>query len=165
TRFMGDAGPDVSVTSLALAMFAITTVPVLLGVALRRFAPALAARIEPGLSVLSTALFVIIVIAALTGNWALFAANITTLGPALISLNVVLMLLGLLLAAVAGLAWRARKTVAIETGIQNATLGIALAGLIAPQAEGFSALALPSGVYGVTMYLVALPFVLWFRTR
>ncbi|MEM6306296.1 MAG: bile acid:sodium symporter, partial [Pseudomonadota bacterium] len=47
TRFMGDAGPDVSVTSLALAMFAITTVPVLLGVALRRFAPALAARIEP----------------------------------------------------------------------------------------------------------------------
>ena len=56
--------------------------------------------------------------------------------------------------------------ISIETGIQNATLGITLAGLISGQTEGgFSTMALPSAVYGITMYLVAIPFVAWFRER
>lgn len=164
-HFMGDAAPDVSITSLAIAMFLITTLPVAIGVTIRRFAPVAADRIEPVLSVLATVLFVVIVIAALAANWSMFIANLATLGPALISLNVVMMLLGLGFAAAGGLAWQARKTISIEAGIQNGTLGITLAGLISGQAEGFSTIALPSAVYGVTMYLVAVPFVAWFRGR
>ena len=164
-HFMGDAAPDVSVATLAMAMFLITTLPVALGLLLRHGAPAMALRIEPGLSALAALLFVLIVLAALAGNWSLFAENLASLGPALISLNVVLMLLGLGIAGAAGLAWRTRKTISIEVGIQNATLGITLAALISGQASGFSAYALPSAVYGITMYLVALPFVLWFRKR
>ncbi|KAJ02694.1 bile acid:sodium symporter family protein [Sulfitobacter mediterraneus] len=164
-HFMGDAAPDVSVTSLAFAMFLITTLPVAIGVAIRHFAPAFADRVDRGLSLLATVLFVLIVVAALAGNWALFVENLPRLGPALITLNVVLMALGLALAALAGLAWQARKTISIETGIQNATLGITLAAIISGQSEGFSTMALPSAVYGITMYLVALPFVAWFRSR
>ncbi|MBM1310894.1 bile acid:sodium symporter family protein [Sulfitobacter mediterraneus] len=164
-HFMRDAAPDVSVTSLAFAMFLITTLPVAIGVAIRHFAPALADRVDRGLSLLATVLFVLIVVAALAGNWALFVENLPRLGPALITLNVVLMALGLALAALAGLAWQARKTISIETGIQNATLGITLAAIISGQSEGFSTMALPSAVYGITMYLVALPFVAWFRSR
>ncbi|NNE52620.1 MAG: bile acid:sodium symporter family protein, partial [Sulfitobacter sp.] len=37
-HFMGNAAPPVSVTSLALAMFLITTLPVAIGVAIRHFA-------------------------------------------------------------------------------------------------------------------------------
>ncbi|UWR12514.1 bile acid:sodium symporter family protein [Sulfitobacter mediterraneus] len=164
-HFMGDAAPDVSVTSLAFAMFLITTLPVAIGVAIRHFAAAFADRIDSGLSLLATVLFVLIVVAALAGNWALFVENLPRLGPALITLNVVLMALGLALAALAGLAWQARKTISIETGIQNATLGITLAAIISGQSEGFSTMALPSAVYGITMYLVALPFVAWFRSH
>ena len=162
---MGDAAPDVSVATLAMAMFLITTLPVALGLLLRHGAPAMALRIEPGLSALAALLFVLIVLAALAGNWSLFAENLASLGPALISFNVVLMLLGLGIAGAAGLAWRTRKTISIEVGIQNATLGITLAALISGQASGFSAYALPPAVYGITMYLIALPFVLWFRKR
>ena len=164
-HFMGDAAPDVSVTSLAFAMFLITTLPVAIGVAIRHVAPAFADRIDGGLSMLATALFVLIVVAALAGNWALFVDNLPRLGPALVTLNVILMALGLALAAIAGLAWQSRKTISIETGIQNATLGITLAAIISGQSEGFSTMALPSAVYGITMYLVALPFVAWFRSR
>lgn len=163
--YMGDAAPPVTVASLALAMFLITTLPVALGVLVRHLAPRLADRVEPGLTGLATALFVLIVLAALAGNWDLFVSNLASLGPALISLNLALMVLGLLIAGLFGLAWQARKTVSIETGIQNATLGITLAALISGQAEGFSTYALPSAVYGITMYLVALPFVAWFRSR
>lgn len=164
-HFMGDAAPDVSVTSLAFAMFLITTLPVAIGVAIRHSAPSFADRIDGGLSVLATVLFVLILFAALAGNWALFIENLPLLGPALVTLNVILMGLGLALAALTGLAWQSRKTISIETGIQNATLGITLAAIISGQSEGFSTMALPSAVYGITMYLVALPFVAWFRSR
>lgn len=165
THFMGADAPEVSVASLALAMFLISTLPVLIGVAIRHFASSFAMRVEPILSTLATVLFVVIVIAALAGNWQLFVANLGTLGPALITLNAVLMVLGLGIALVFGLAIFSAKTVSIETGIQNATLGITLAAIISGQSEGFSTMALPSALYGITMYLVAIPFVAWFRGR
>lgn len=164
-HFMGEAGPEVSVASLALAMFLISTLPVLIGVAIRHVAPGFAQRIEPALSGLAVLLFVIIVVAALAGNWQLFVDNLATLGPALISLNALLMALGFGIAVAAGLAVFSAKTVSVETGIQNATLGITLAAIISGQSEGFSTMALPSAVYGITMYFVAIPFVAWFRTR
>ena len=164
-HFMGESAPEVSVTSLAIAMFLITTLPVAIGVTVRHFATGLADAIDRPLSILATVLFVIIVLAALAGNWGIFVENLATLGPALITLNIVLMLLGLIIAGAFGLTWLERKTISIETGIQNATLGITLAALISGVSEGFSTMALPSAVYGITMYLVALPFVLWYRSR
>ena len=165
TYFMGEAAPEVTVTDLAIAMFLITTLPVLIGITIRHFAPAFATWFEPILSNIATVLFVLIVIAALAGNWDIFVANVTTLGPALILLNAVLMFIGLGLAGAAGLTWLERKTISVETGIQNATLGITLAALITGVTTGFSTMALPSAVYGITMYLVALPFILWFRSK
>ena len=56
-------------------------------------------------------------------------------------------------------------TVAIESGIQNATVGIIVGNLILNQESGISILSLPSGVYGILMYLVCLPFVFWVLKR
>lgn len=164
-HFMGNAAPDITVAQLSLAVFLITTLPVAIGVAIRHFAPGFADRAEPILSALATGLFLVIVIAALAGNWRLFMDNLPELGPALIALNAGLMLLGLLVAGFAGLTWQERKTISVEAGIQNATLAIALGTIITGNSEGFTAMELPAGVYGITMYLVALPFVLFFRRR
>ena len=163
--FMGDAGPSVSVASLALAMFLITTLPVLIGICIRRFAPNTADAIEPGLNLVALILFVVIVLAALAGNWSVFVSNIATLGPAMAALMLSLLLIGLALATGFALPWKERKTISLETGIQNATLGITLAALITGQTEGFSTMALPSAFYGVSMYLAALPFVAWYRSK
>ena len=164
-HFMGDAAPDVSVTGLAISVFLIVTLPVLIGVLIRHFAASFAIRIEPFLSRLATLLFIIIVVAALAANWDVFTNNLGTLGPALIVLNAALLLIGLGLALALALPWDQARTISVETGIQNAALGITLAALISGQAEGFSAMALPSGVYGILMYIVAAPFVAWFRSR
>lgn len=164
-HFMGDAAPDVSVTSIAIAMFLITTLPVVIGMFIRRMVPELAQRVEPVLVKLASLLFVLIVIAAVAANWDLFIENLASLGPALISLNLIMMLLGLGIAALAGLTWRERKTISVEVGIQNGTLGITLAPLIVGTGAALPAIGLPSAVYGVTMYLVALPFVLWLRSK
>ena len=53
-------------------------------------------------------------------------------------------------------------TIAIESSIQNATVGITIGNLIFSQETGLSILSLPSGVYGILMYMVCLPFVFWF---
>ncbi|MEP3054695.1 bile acid:sodium symporter family protein [Ascidiaceihabitans sp.] len=164
-HFMGENAPQIDIATLAIAVFLITTLPVLIGVTVRHFATGFAQRIEPVLSVLATVLFVVIVLAAIAGNWALLIDNLSTLGPALIVMNIGLMLLGLGLARASGLTWNEMKTVSIETGVQNATLGIALAAIISGQSEGFSTMALPSAVYGILMYFVAAPFVAWYRKR
>ncbi|MEL7466757.1 MAG: bile acid:sodium symporter [Pseudomonadota bacterium] len=166
TEFMGLAAPDVDVTALAVAMFAITAVPVALGVALRAAATGFADRTEPWVSRIATVLFVVIVVGALASNWALFVDNLATLGPLLILMNVVLLALGVVLARLGGLNAADSTAIALETGVQNATLGITVAGLIAADPSGaLSAYALPAGVYGITMYAVAAPFILWARSR
>jgi BASS family bile acid:Na+ symporter len=61
-----------------------------------------------------------------------------------------------------GLSRGEAVTISIESSIQNATVGITIGNLILSQQTGLSVLSLPSGVYGILMYLVCLPFVFWF---
>jgi len=138
-------------------------VPVILGMALRHFAGGLTAAIEPFVEKVAVVLFVIVVIGALASNWTLFVENLAVLGPAVVVLNLVLLAIGLGLARLAALEGRQATAISIETGIQNATLGITIGSLIAEQATALPPFSLPSGVYGITMYLVSLPFVYWRR--
>ena len=163
TYFMGSSAPEDSITGLAIALFVIGTLPVLTGVAIRHHARGFALRIEQGLSRVSVGLLVLIVTVVLSANWSTFVENVAIMGLTLITLNLLLLLVGYALGRAARLSGPEVRTISIETGIQNSTLGITLAGLITGVTEGFSAMALPSAVYAITMYLVALPFVLWFR--
>ena len=164
-HFMGANAPEVSVTEVAITMFLITALPVGIGMLIRGLAPGFARRIESGFVTLAGVLFVAILGAALAANWGVFITNLATLGPALIALNIIMMLLPLAVAGALGLTWQERKTISIEAGIQNGTLGIAVAPLIAGSAVAIPVMALPSAVYGITMYLVALPMVLWLRAK
>jgi bile acid:Na+ symporter, BASS family len=155
--------PPVNVTSLAVAMFLITAVPVVLGMLMRHFAAGLTAAIENFVEKLAVVLFVIVVVGALAANWALFIENLAVLGPALVVLNVVLLAIGLGLARLFTLDGRQATAISIETGIQNATLGITVGSLIVEQASALPPFSLPAGVYGITMYFVSLPFVFWRR--
>ena len=165
SHFMGSAAPPITITRLAISVFLITTLPVAIGVLVRHFASEFANRTEGVLSKIASILFVIIVVAALASNWTTFVDNLPVLGPVLIVMNIVLLILGICIAVVAGLSFREVKTIAVETGVQNSTVGITLGAIIGAQATGFSAYALPAAVYGITMYLVTLPVVFWLRNR
>ncbi len=153
-----DAGSlDIDATGLALAMFALTAVPVALGMILRAVAPILVNRIEGTLSTLAIILFVIIVIGALAASWDVFTANLATLAPVTFGMVVVLLAIGWAIATGAGLGVRDRAAIAMETGIQNSSLGITLAGIIYASPDALPAIALPAAMYGILMYLGALP--------
>ena len=163
THFMGADAPDVSVRSLAIAMFLITALPVALGMVTRAFAPDFTARFEGLFLRVASILFALIVLAAIAGNLETVAANLGTLGVATGVLVLAMLAFGLGVSHLAGLTWPERKTIAIEAGIQNGTLGITLAPLIVGTAAGLPAMGLPSAMYGVAMYAIGLPFALLVR--
>ena len=164
-HFMGEAAPDIDILGLGITMFLLTALPVMLGMSLRRFAVELTDKIEPGASKLAAGLFVIIVIAAIVSEFDTLIDNLGTLGPAVIVLNVMMLGIGWQSAIMLSLSNHRATTVAIESGIQNASVGITVGGLIMAPAAGatLSTLSLPSGVYGVLMYLVIAPFLFWRR--
>jgi BASS family bile acid:Na+ symporter len=74
------------------------------------------------------------------------------------------MFAGLTIARLFGLSWAEQKTVAVEVGLQNGTLGITLAPIIAGVATGIPEIGLPAAIYSIIMYLTGIPIVLWLRS-
>ncbi|MES1963899.1 hypothetical protein M0N77_00960 [Psychrobacter sp. AH5] len=63
------------------------------------------------------------------------------------------------------LSWFDTKTISIETSIQNSTTAITLAPIIMATTAGLPAIALPAAVYGVLMYIVAIPVIALIRNK
>lgn len=167
-HFMAENAPALNITKLGISMFLITALPVLLGMLLTMLAPQLSEKIARPFSKIALGLFVFIIIAALAKNWQVVWDNLPTLGPALVALNLCLLALGFLSSKLLGLDQKDAATIAIESGIQNGTLGIAVGALIATGLGASATLppaTVPAAVYGITMYLVSLPILLWFRKQ
>jgi BASS family bile acid:Na+ symporter len=163
--FLGLDAPAVNVSALGISMFLITVLPVALGIAIRRAAPDGALKLDNVVSRIAVVLFVVVVVGALAANWSVFVANFAMLAPALILLNLILLGAGIAFGKAFGLSLAEAKAISLETGIQNATLGITVGSLIVEQASALPPFSLPSAVYGITMYLVSVPFVFWLRAQ
>jgi BASS family bile acid:Na+ symporter len=165
-HFMGDDAPPIDIAKLGVQMFLITALPVLLGMLFTKLSPVLTAKISPFCSKASILLFVLMILAALAKNWDVVWSNMPLLGPVLVVLNLSLLAIGFSTARLVGLNKRDGYTIAIETGIQNGTLGIAVGVLIAANvADGvvLPPTTVPSAVYGITMYVISMPILLWLR--
>lgn len=154
--FLGEAAPEVNVLGIGMSMFAITAVPVIIGLLTRWVASGVADKIEKIVSAVALILFLVIVAAALATNWDLFMANIWTLGPVLMIMNAILLVAGVYVARLLGLSGPDGLCISVEMGVQNATLGITVAGMVA-QASGIPEFAVPAALYGITMYIVTIP--------
>ncbi len=162
THFMGADAPPMNILSLGIAMCLITALPVGLGLLLNTKYKRFLDSFEPKASKISTVLFMVIVVGALASEWDAFIANVGTLGPSIIILILTMLFIGYNSAQWFKMSSKRAVTIAIESGIQNATIGITVGNIIMNQDAGLSPLSLPSGVYGILMYLVCLPFVFWF---
>ena len=164
-HFMGSDAPSINILSLGLTMFFITTLPVTIGLYINTKYSTITTSFLPVANKISTVLFIIIVIGALASEWDTFINNLNTLGPAILTLITIMLLIGYNSAIWFSMNKKKAITIAIESGIQNATVGITIGNLILSEGTGLSILSLPSGVYGILMYLICLPFVFWFLKR
>ena len=147
-------------------MFTITTIPVLFGLFFNTNYNDAAESFSPIANKISTILFIVIVIGALASEWDTFINNVFTLGPAIITLISLMLIIGYNSPKLFGIDKKKSITIAIESGIQNATVGITIGNIILSQSSGISQLSLPSGVYGILMYIICLPVIfLFFRNN
>jgi BASS family bile acid:Na+ symporter len=162
-HFMGETAPEFSIGNLSLITFILTTVPVMSGVLVRHFMSGFAIRVEKKFNTAALSLWFVLLIFLFLGNLDLVALTFREMGVALMVLPAILMLLGWFTGRILGVSRTQSKTLSIETSIQNSPLGVALAGIIMGTTTGVSELALPSGLYSITMYLIALPAIFLFR--
>ena len=163
--FMGLEAPDINILSLGLTMFFITAVPVGIGLLIREKNKYYADKLEPKASKISTILFAIIILGALLSEWETFINNFVLLGPAIELLILTMLIIAYKTSKLFKMSDKQSITVAIESAMQNGTVGITVGNLIINPESGLSILSIPSGVYSILMYLICLPFVFWFLKR
>ena len=164
-HFMGADAPPLSLLSLGLTMFLITAVPVGIGMVVRSKFRIIIDSFESIATKISTVLFIIILIGALLSEWNVFINNVLSLGAGMILLMVIMITIGYNSSKLFRMNDQQAVTVAIESSIQNGTVGITIGNIILDLDNGLSILSIPSGVYSILMYLICLPFVFWYLKK
>lgn len=148
-HFDAGIGDDVSMLGTVLRVFGITIVPVSIGMAFRARDPARAVRLEPRIKRFSLIMFVVVVAVAVAAEWDRITGSFGTVAPAALALNVAAMTLSFAVARLARLPDRQATAIAMELGVHNSTLSIAVATSIDTQ------LAIPAAVYSAFMFFTA----------
>ena len=146
-----DAAPSISVTGTIAGVFLVTNVPVLTGMALRHFQPALALKLETPARHVASVLFVLIIVGAVYSERANIAGYFSQSGLAMLTLNLSVMAGAWILANISGLNPRQRIAIVIECGLQNGTLAI----FVAATLLGSTAMMVPGGIYSLIMFATA----------
>ncbi|KAA0938570.1 bile acid:sodium symporter family protein [Psychrobacter sp. ANT_H59] len=163
-HFMKDQAGSISAVKIGVVMFLLTTLPVTIGMLARYKFTDFMVRRSGILNGLASVFFVLIVLAAIATNWQLLQEQLASIGLELVLIIVTLFIISILTAKALQLSWFNTKTIAIETSIQNSTTAITLAPII----MGVSTLpviALPAALYGVLMYVIALPIIFLIRNK
>ena len=159
TQLIGGEAGDVSVTATAVSVFVIVTVPVLIGLAVRRFAEGFAIRFDPIARQVSAVLFVIVLAGAIFQERANIVTYFAEAGLITLVLNLVMMGLAYFVARIFASGARQRITISIECGLQNGTLAIAVATLL----FGGGQAVVPAATYSLIMFGTALVFIVFLR--
>ena len=155
-HFIGEqAMQDVTVAETAISVFLIVTVPVVIGLLVRRYAERLALRVEPTARTVSAALFVLVLAGAIYQELDNLATYYAQAGLATLALNLLMMVIAYLLARWFATGAKQRTAIAIECGLQNGTLAIAIAVLL----FGGGLATVPAATYSLTMFATALIYV------
>ena len=159
-HFIGDqAMQDITVADAAISVFLIVTVPVTIGLLVRRYAGRFALRIEPAARAVSAVLFVLVLAGAIYQERENLVTYYSQAGLATLALNVLMMAIAYLLARLFASGAKQRTAIAIECGLQNGTLAIAIAVLL----FGGGLATVPAATYSLTMFVTALIFVALLR--
>ena len=159
-HFLGTEAPWIEFGDLTLRVIAVATVPVLLGMAVRRIAPRIVERQEPAIFRVCFAVFIAIIGWSFMEVADTLRSGLVLIGWRLVLLTSLLLALGLYVGQVCGLSAPQRTTVAVETGVQNSGLGLAVGAMLWGDAAGFPLFATPSVVYGALTYAVTFPVVI-----
>jgi len=145
--------------STMLQIFLITLLPIVVGMAIRQQFPGTARRLEKQISRLAIGLLALIVVLLLVSESSRLPGFLVQMGIGVVLLNLLAMLTGFLAGKVFRLSPAQQISIAIEVGIQNGTLAIAItAGLL-----NNPDMAVPAAVYSLFMYVTGFGAIFYGR--
>ena len=152
---------SISLTGIAISMFLIVTLPVLLGMIFRASLSYLTKRIEKVSKMLSTILFVLVLIGAILAERENLFEYFSQTGLVVLVLNILMMVIAFYWAKIFGTGSAQQKAISLECGLQNGTLAI----FVGISVFGGGLYIIPAATYSVIMYLTSLIFIYFIRNR
>ena len=156
-----DSLGSISLSGIAISMFLIVTLPVLLGMIFRASLSYLTKRIEKGAKILSSALFVLVLIGAILAERQNLVEYFAQTGLVVLILNILMMAIAYYWAKLFSTGNSQLKAISIECGLQNGTLAI----FVGTSVFGGGLYIVPAATYSVIMYLTSLIFIYFIRNR
>lgn len=154
----GDMG-EVGTAGVVVRVFAITVVPVAVGMDLRRRWPRRVEDAYPRVRDVSLAVFCLVIVAAIVSEYDTVAENLAEVGAAALALNVAGMSVSFGTSKLAGLDDRQATAICLAPGIHNTAIAIAVGASLA------AALTIPAAVYASLMLITSGGFAWAMRGR
>tara|TARA_B100000427_G_scaffold134866_1_gene112146 strand:- start:337 stop:1188 length:852 start_codon:yes stop_codon:yes gene_type:complete len=147
---------NISMIGIALKMVLVVTIPVILGMIVRKLADSFVSSKVEIFNKLNIVLFIIFFIAAFYEERDNIISFIAQAGLIALILNITMMIIAYYLAKTFASGIKQRKCIALECGLQNGSLAL----FVSTQIFGTDILyAIPTGAYALIMYITGFIFV------
>ena len=157
-----DISQNISMTGIALKMFLVVTVPVILGMIIRKFAENFVNSKIQIFEKLNMILFVIFFIAAFYEERESFIDFLMQAGLITFILNITMMIVAYYLGKTFASGIKQQKCIALECGLQNGTLAI----FVSTQIFGTDIVYItPTAAYALIMYITGFIFVFLLKNK
>jgi len=153
---------EVSMLSISLKMFFVVTVPVIIGMILRKLMGNLIVNNMKIINKISIALFLIVFIAIYIEEWDSIIMFIARAGAVALALNVTMMVVAFYIAKFFTTGVAQRRCISLEAGLQNGTLAV----FVGLQLFGTNmTYMVPTAAYALIMMITSVIFVLILRKQ
>ena len=150
---------EISMVGISMKMFFVVTVPVLIGMLIRKFATNFITSKTNIIQRISVILFVFVFVAIYIEEWDKIVSFLTRAGIITLILNVVMMIVGFYAAKLLASGIAQRKCISLECGLQNGTLAV----FVSSQLFDEIVYMVPTAAYALIMFATSLVFVYFVR--
>ena len=152
---------EISIIGISLKMFFVVTVPVILGMIIRKFAGEFINRNVRNIQRISIFFFLVIFIAIYVEEWNSIVMFVTTAGTVAFALNISMMIIGYYVAKFLASGVAQRRCISLECGLQNGTLAV----FVGTQLFDDMVYMVPTAAYALIMMMTSIIFVLILRRK
>ena len=153
---------DVSMLGISLKMFFVVTVPVIIGMIIRKLANNFIENNMKLIQRISIGLFIIVFVAIYIEEWDSIIMFLTTAGTIAFILNITMMIVGFYVAKFFASGVAQRRCISLECGLQNGTLAV----FVGTQLFGSNmTYMVPTAAYALIMMATSVIFVLMLRRQ
>ena len=150
---------DISMISISMKMFLVVTLPIILGMLIKKYAENFINSKTLLIQRTSIILFVIVFAAIWVEEWDKIMSFITRAGIIALTLNIIMMAVGYYVAKFFASGPKQVKCISLECGLQNGTLAV----FVSTQLFDDIVYMVPTAAYALIMFITSIIFVLMVR--